>query len=104
MNQFNKDCNIYQRGKAVRQTLFRTLRYNSIPENPWADIFVEFVTGLPWSKQFDAVCVVVNWLTKMRNLINWCSTIDIPEFTRLFILEIFKLHKLPDQMISDSGL
>lgn len=98
-----KNCYIGQRGKVVKYSHFRTLRPVSLSERPWADISVDLVTDLPWSNGFDTVYVVVDWLTNMRHLIPCCSTIDASEFVKLFIRQVFKLHGLPDIVISDRG-
>jgi len=40
-----------------------------VPENPWQHRYVDFVTGLPESNGFDAICVFVDRLTKQRHLV-----------------------------------
>jgi hypothetical protein len=35
------------------------LRLLPIPEHPWQDISMDFITGLPWSNGYDAIWVVV---------------------------------------------
>lgn len=103
VNQFIKTCHTSYRGKTVRHFIIRTPRPHSISEIPLADISTDFVTGLPWSNEFDTVCVVVDQLTKIQHLISYYSTIDTPEFGRLFIQHIFKLHRFLDIFISHRG-
>ena len=64
---------------------------------------MDFVTGLPESQGFDAIWVVVDRLTKMRHLVPCNTTIDSEGLAELFIKEIFRLHGLPDTIISDRG-
>ena len=64
---------------------------------------MDFVTGLPWSKGNDAVCVVVDRFTKMRHLIPCRNTIDAPTLADLFLENIWKLHGLLTTVISDCG-
>ena len=48
----------------------------SVPEKPWDDISTYFVVGLPECEGFDAILVVVDWLSKMRHFIPCHTTID----------------------------
>lgn len=103
VDEFVKNYHTCQRGNLVRHTLFRTLTPFSIPERPWTDISVNFVTGLPWSNVFHIVCVVVYWLMKMRNLITCCSIIYVIKFTKHFNWQVFKLLGLAGTVIWDRG-
>jgi len=46
--------------------------------------------------------IVVNQLTKMRHLIP-LENIDIDTVAEAFVKHVFKLHRLPDMIISDHG-
>jgi transposase InsO family protein len=92
-----------QRSKPNRHALFGVLRPLPIPERPWQDISMDFVTGLPWSNNCDAIWVVVDRLTKEQHLILCYMDIDAKELANLFIAHIFCLHGLPLTIISDRG-
>jgi transposase InsO family protein len=64
---------------------------------------MDFMTGLPVSAGHDAIWVVIDWLTKMRHFIPCSTTIDAKELANLFVTNIFRLHGLPDSIISDQG-
>ena len=66
-------------------------------------ISVDFVAGLPPSKQFDAICVVVDRLTKQRHLIPCKTTITAEELAELFSDRVFLYHGLPKTIVSDHG-
>lgn len=87
-------------GKTVRPAPFGTPRPLRMPEKACANISVHFITGLPWSNEFDVVYIVVDQLTKMSHLIPCCSITDAPKFTRLFIQHVFKRHRLLNTVIS----
>lgn len=60
-----------------------------------------FVTGLPVSEGFDAILVAVDRLTNMRHLIPCKETTSALELTRLYVDHLWKLHGLPNAIISD---
>lgn len=101
VDQFFKIYHIWQRGKPMRNTTFKNLRPLSIPDWLWADILVDFVTGLPWSNRFYLVCVLVDRLTKMQHLIPCCSTINTPEFIKHCIQNILSYTDFHSQSFSD---
>jgi len=65
---------------------------------------VDFVTGLPRSKGNDAICVVVDRLTKQRHLIPCTTTITAEELGTLFCDRVFRYHRLPETIVSDREL
>jgi hypothetical protein len=64
---------------------------------------MDVVTGLPNSSGHDAIWVVVDRLTKMRHLVPCSTTIDAEGLANLFMTHIFRLHGLPDTIVSDRG-
>jgi hypothetical protein len=64
---------------------------------------MDFMTGLPISDGHDTIWVVIDRLTKMRHFIPCSTTVDTKELANLFVTNIFRLHGLPDSIISDRG-
>jgi hypothetical protein len=60
VDRYTRNCHIYQRSKSNRHAPFGVLRPLPIPECPWQDISMDFITGLPWSNGCDAIWVVVD--------------------------------------------
>jgi hypothetical protein len=75
-----------------------------IPERPWQDISIDFITHLPKSNGFDAILVVVDRLTKMRHYIPCLMTDSAEEVARLFVREIYRLHGVPLSVVSDRDI
>ena len=59
------------------------------------------MTGLPKSKGFNAICVVVDRLTKQRHLTPCTTTITAEGLADLFCDRIFRYHRLPEMIVSD---
>ena len=74
---------------------------NSIPERPWTYISAEFITKLLLAQGYDSILVVVNRLTKMVHFIPTIEKTLVKGLARLFRDNIWKLHGLPESIISD---
>jgi hypothetical protein len=103
VERFVANCHVCQRMKTSRHTPYGVLNPLPVPERPWWDISMDFVTGLPLSDGHDAIWVVIDRLTKMRHLVPCSTTVDAKELANLFVMHIFHLHGLPDSIISDRG-
>ena len=64
---------------------------------------MDFITDLPESGGHDAILVVVDRLTKMSHFIPCRKDIKAKQFAILFLKEIFRLHGLPQDIITDQG-
>jgi len=103
VDRFVRNCNICCRAKAIRHALHGGLRPLSVADRPWQHISVDFVTGLPPSKRFDVICVVVDRFTKQRHLIPCKTTITAEELAQLFCDRVFRYHGLPKTIVSNCG-
>jgi hypothetical protein len=73
-----------------------------IQEWKWETISMDFITGLPkLTKQNDAIMVVVEKLSKAIHLIPIKSTCNAIYIASIFLKEIFRLHGMPKEIISD---
>ena len=73
----------------------------SVPDRRWQHVSVDFVTGLPRSNGYNAICVVVDRLTKPRHLVPCTTTIMAEELGILFCDRVFHYHSLPETIMSD---
>jgi hypothetical protein len=74
-----------------------------IPSDIWQIISVDLIVGLPESQGYNSILVVVDRLSKMLHAIPTHDTVTAQGIARLFRDHVWKLHGLPEQVISDRG-
>jgi len=97
-------CNTCQHNKNHTEQLAGKLMPNLISEKPWMHISVDFITKLLLVQGYHSILVVVNRLTKMVHFIPIMEKTLAEELARLFRDNVWKLHGLPEHIISDRGL
>ena len=97
-------CDQCQRMKNRAEMLAGKLRPNKVPERSWQHILIDFITKLPVSKDYDSILVVCDRFLKISHFVATIEKITAEELVRLFRDNIWKLHGLPESMISDRGL
>ncbi|POW17893.1 hypothetical protein PSTT_00227 [Puccinia striiformis] len=102
--QFVKSCDSCQRVKARRQLQEGQLNSLDIPQRPWSVIGMDFITKLPKSGGFDSIMVVIDLLSKATHFIPCKETYSAPQVAQLFRTNVFRLHGIPEKIISDRGL
>ena len=58
---------------------------------------------MPLAQSYDSILVVVDRLTKMAHFIPTTEKTSTEGLTQLFRDNVWKLHRLPDSIISDKG-
>jgi len=76
---------------------------NLILERPWMHILADFITKLPLAQRYDSILVVVDQLTKIVYFIPTTEKTSAEGLARLFKDNVWKLHSLPESIISDRG-
>lgn len=109
VNTYCKGCLSCSKTKPSRTAPAGFLKPLPLPNAPWRDISVDYVTPLPKSRRggkgpaYQHVAVVVDRLTKMRHFIP-CEGLTTEELVEKFIDRIYTLHGLPDTIVSDRGV
>eukprot|EP00253_Pinus_taeda_P005349 PITA_05349 len=100
--EYLSQCLECQQIKAEHQHPAGLLQPLQIPEWKWEVISMDFITGLPKTKRNnDSIFVVVDKLSKAAHFIPVQSTYRAAQIAHIFMQNIFRLHGLPKNIISD---
>ena len=73
------------------------------PDRPWGSISLDFIEGLPPSKKYDSILVIVDRLTKFAILAPTYKTVTAKQTAALLYGHMVRLFGYPDHMVSDRG-
>jgi len=76
---------------------------NTIPEKPWSHISADFITKLPLAQGYNAILVICDQFSKMAHFIATTEKTSAEGLAKLFWDHVWKLHGLPESIISDWG-
>ena len=73
------------------------------PIRRWSTVSLDFITDLPVTTvgKYDSIMVVQDSTTRMIHLIPYRITTGAVETANLYFREVFRLHGLPDTIVSD---
>jgi len=101
IGKYVEGCDLYQRMKNRTEELAGKLKLSEVPKKPWSHITVDFITKLPVVAGKDAVLVVCDRLLKMTHFVATTEGMSAERLARLFRDNIWKLHGLPESVVSD---
>ena len=100
-----RTCGVCATTKAVNARPMGLLKPLQVPRRPWQYVGIDFVGPLPLSENrngaFDMICVVIDQLTSMVHLVPTRQTYGAAEIAEVVFEHVYKLHGLPERIISD---
>ncbi|KAJ9524664.1 hypothetical protein QJQ45_024262 [Haematococcus lacustris] len=97
-----KRCHVCQRNKSSTQKPAGLMVPLQMPKAPWDSVSMDFVVKLPKTAAgHDSILVIVDRLTKMVHLAPTVEKVNGEDVARLFYDNVFKLHGMPLEIISD---
>ena len=79
------------------------LKLSEVLERPWIYLMVDFITKLPLVAKRNAILVVCDRLSKMMHFVATMEETSVEGLARLFRDNVWKLHRLPESVVSDRG-
>ncbi|KAJ6436324.1 mRNA 3 end-processing YTH1 [Purpureocillium lavendulum] len=102
--RFVRNCHGCLRNKTSRLRYQGTLKPLPIPLQRWRDLSVDFIGPIkPTARGFNAIMVVVDRLSKDRHFSPCRTDMKAHDLAMLFVRDVWKLHGLPDSIVSDRG-
>jgi hypothetical protein len=84
IDRYVRHCHTCSRIKTSGHAPYGNLRPLDIPNRPWNDLSMDFITGLPQSEGMNAVLVVVDRLTKMAHFIPCTEETTAKDLAKLY--------------------
>ena len=103
VNEYVRTCDTCARNKTPRHKPHGQLHPLPIPRAPWSSVSMDFIVELPRSGGCNAILVCVDRLTKMAHFCPTTTQVDAKETAHLYLKHVFKLHGLPDDIVTDRG-
>lgn len=101
VHAYVKSCTICQRAKPDRNRYPGLLQPLPIPNHAWQIVTMDFIEGLPTSRSANCILVVVDKFSKFAHFLPIKHPFSTSRIASVFLDNIYKLHGLPQAIISD---
>lgn len=101
VEQFVKSCSICQQAKSEHIKKPGLLSPLPIPKEAWNMVSMDFISGLPKSKNYDTILVVIDKFSKYGHFIPMCHPFTALSVAQAYLDNVYKLHGLPKVLITD---
>ncbi|WVZ86941.1 hypothetical protein U9M48_033652 [Paspalum notatum var. saurae] len=98
---FVANCQVCAQAKPDRAKLPRLLLPLPVPSSAWQIISMDFIEGLPRSSGKDCILVVVDKFTKFAHFLALAHPFTAPRVAKVFFDQVYRLHGLPESIVSD---
>ena len=98
VGKYVEECDLCQRMKNRIEEPAGKLKLSEVPQKTWSHLTMDFITKLPVVAGKDAILVVCDRLSKITHFIATTEGL-----ARLFRDNVWKLHGLPESVVSDRG-
>lgn len=102
IKEYISKCQVCQQAKPEHSKIPGLLQPLLVPQQAWQIISMDFIEGLPKSKQFDTILVIVDKFTKYGHFVPLSHPYTTMSVAQLFHNNVYKLHGLPQVIISDT--
>jgi len=101
IKKYINDCQVCSQAKTEHCKLPGLLQPLNIPPHAWHTVSLDFIEGLPKSKSFDTILVVIDKFTKYGHFIPLAHPYSALSVAQLYMNNIYKLHGMPKVLVSD---
>ena len=103
VGKYVEGCDLCQRMKNRTEEPAGKLKLSEVLQKTWSHLTVDFITKLPVVAGKDAILVVCDRLSKMTHFVATMEGTSAEGLARLFRDNVWKLHGLPESVVSDRG-
>lgn len=98
---FVEECQVCKQAKPERVRYPGLLEPLPVPKQAWELITMDFVEGLPQSARYNSILVVVDKFSRYAQFIHLSHPFTAFQVALAFVNNIYKLHGLPEAIVSD---
>lgn len=98
---FVEECQTCKQAKPERVRYPGLLEPLPVPKQAWEVITMDFVEGLPQSARYNSILVVVDKFSRYAHFIPLSHPFTAFQVAQAFVNNIYKLHGLPEAIVSD---
>jgi hypothetical protein len=101
VEQYVVACTVCKQAKSEHTKTPGTLQPLPITDQAWTIISMDFIEGLPKSHNYDTILVVIDNFSKYGHFVPMKHPYTALTIAKLFMDNVYKLHGLPQVIISD---
>ena len=101
VHDFVRQCHVCQQAKPDRSKYPGLLQPLPVPAAAWQIVSMDFIEGMPRSGRFNCIMVVVDKFSRYAHFIPLAHPFSAADVAMAFMDNVFKLHSMPEQLISD---
>jgi hypothetical protein len=101
IKEYVKSCRVCQQAKPERLPPAGLLQPLPVPSEPWEVATMDFIDGLPTSRHYNCLLVVVDKLSKFAHFIPLSHPYTASKVAELLVHNIYHLHGMPQSLVSD---
>jgi len=101
IKNYVSSCQICSQAKPEHCKLPGLLQPLPVPPQAWHTVCLDFIEGLPKSKSFDTILVVIDKFSKYRHFIPLSHPYTSLSVAQIYMANVYKLHGMPKMIISD---
>lgn len=102
VRRFVRNCHVCRSATAWREQRQGLLKPLPVPDRPWQELSMDFITELPPSNGMKNLFVVTDRLTKAC-ILEPMNRIDAESVANTLLTAVFRHHHLPRAIVSDRG-
>ncbi|KAL1556703.1 hypothetical protein AAHA92_12288 [Salvia divinorum] len=101
VKNFVEECVVCQSTKYLTRKPAGLLQPLPVPSQVWEDVSMDFITGLPQSRGYTSIMVVVDRLSKYAHFASLPTRFDALRVAQLFVNTVVRHHGFPKTLVSD---
>ena len=101
VTSYMKTCPTCQQMKSKNREKVGLLQSLPILSRKWEQVTIDLVTNFPKPEEYTAIVVFIDKLKKMVHFTPYTKEVIVPQYAKLFVEHVFRLHRILEVFISD---